>query len=178
MSDTCAVDQADGPLTTTTHSATLETVVNKRDSIEAMTEKLVVKDYIIGDIIEISYEEDYEEITIWALYVGDGSVMYLLSSSDNIHNYRLLRSSLEVLTQNKTHVVNNLDEFAQTRGLSPQKPIDIQRTAEEVYKKYSNEVLRDRNHNLRIHFVTKCRFGRGFCAMKDKLEEESTIFKI
>ena len=166
---TCAGDQTDGPMI----ACSIEEIDGPSPKIE--NEQVQLK---IGDIIQITDDGEFDVVILWALYAGGGFVLYLKPIDEIECNYRLLREKVDVITQNRTFVVNNLDEFAQTRGLTAQKPNDIQRRAEKLFEKYSNIDLNDSNHNLRIHFVTKCRYGRGICPKKDSLEEEITIFQI
>ncbi|CAG2172295.1 unnamed protein product [Oppiella nova] len=97
--------------------------------------------------------------TIWALYVGEGYVMYYCPKSRE-----LLRDKLETVSKDKDYCVNNLKEFSQSKQLSVQSADTILATALRVFNR--NETFEPKvetKHNLRIHFVTKCRFGRQFC---------------
>ncbi|CAG2172296.1 unnamed protein product [Oppiella nova] len=111
-----------------------------------------------GDIIQIK-DKVKDSVTIWALYVGEGYVMYYCPRYQ-----RLLRDKLETVSKDKDYCVNNLKEFSQSKQLSVQSADTILATALRVFNR--NETFEPNvktKHNLRIHFVTKCRFGRQFC---------------
>ncbi|CAG2178307.1 unnamed protein product [Oppiella nova] len=111
-----------------------------------------------GDIIEIK-DKVKDEVNIWALYVGEGYVMYYCPKSQE-----LLRDKLETVSKDKDYCVNNLIQFSQSKQLSVQSVDTILATASRVFNR--NETFEPKvktKHNLRIHFVTKCRFGRQFC---------------
>ncbi|CAG2106355.1 unnamed protein product [Medioppia subpectinata] len=113
-----------------------------------------------GDIIQI-VGIGRNSLTIWAVYMGGGNIAYVC-----LDTKRLLYQSLESVCRkdSKGCRVNNLDELSESRQLSVRTPDSILVEAFRALKKYNFNIPTDnRKHNLRIHFVTKCRFGRQYC---------------
>jgi hypothetical protein len=121
-----------------------------------------------GDIIQ--FKRLLGRIEHWAVYIGDGQVIHVVvngssgGSSNSISGgctakARICQDSLIAVADGSKCRVNNLENCLPSRGLKARDSNDIVDAAKAMLgKDYDYHAL---NRNCE-HFVTKCRFGKGF----------------
>ncbi|XP_054156730.1 interferon-induced, double-stranded RNA-activated protein kinase-like [Oppia nitens] len=133
-----------------------------------------------GDIIEVKDRDNSESTTIWAIYVDNNEVIYC-SPSDGDNDNVIVKDNINNVTQQKYCRVNNLVQFSQTKGVVIQDTGAIIGKAVEMWQNFGlrRTLFNSCDHNLRIHFVTKCRFGWEFCQRFECCgQQEVSLFEL
>ncbi|XP_021961868.1 uncharacterized protein LOC110857582 isoform X2 [Folsomia candida] len=128
----------------------------------------VIKIAMPGDLIEIKRSSGFYRH--WTVYVGDGDCIHV--GERTIWNYKIVRESLAQICSSQkfqsTCRINNLQEWAERKGVKAREGCDVVAIAESFLgQMFDFEIYK----NNCEHFATLCRFGDPVSRQVDRKTE-------